>query len=187
MPDFDAASQSLTRFFRNQNVVETAHLVNGCAALADQQQRSHSADWLPTRGSEPHRPLRILPVIDGFVYSSLRGVAAIIFTASHSFGESGASFLRSRHASGITARAAEGTPLGGVAKRSTARLRAVAGASTLLGWGHGRRQKDLRRPLAALRMSAALAADGVGMEARRAETCHSRPSNEATPSKRKRE
>ena len=68
----------------------------------------------------------------------------------------GASFLRSRHASGITARAAEGTPLGGVAKRSTARLRAVAGASTLLGWGHGRRQNDLRRPLAALRMSAAL-------------------------------
>ena len=58
-----------------------------------------------------------------------------------------------------TARAAEGTPQGGVAKRSTARLRAVAGASTLLGWGHGRRRKDLRRPLAALRMSAALAAD----------------------------
>ena len=84
----------------------------------------------------------------------------------HSFGESGASFLRSRHASGITARAAEGTPIGGVAKRSTARLRAVAGASTLLGWGHGRRQNDLRRRLAALRMSAALAADGVGMEAR---------------------
>ena len=81
------------------------------------------------------------------------------YPSPHSFGESGASFLRSRHASGITARAAEGTPLGGVAKRSTARLRAVAGASTLLGWGHGRRQNDLRRLLAALRMSAALAAD----------------------------
>ena len=92
------------------------------------------------------------------------------YPSPHSFGESGASFLRSRHASGITARAAEGTPIGGVAKRSTARLRAVAGASTLLGWGHGRRQNDLRRLLAALRMSAALAADGVGIEARRAET-----------------
>ena len=38
-------------------------------------------------------------------------------------------------------------------------LRSGDGVSTLLCWGHGRRRKNLRRLLAALRMSAALAAD----------------------------
>jgi hypothetical protein len=36
--------------------------------------------------------------------------------------------------------------------------------------GHGVKKKDLRRPLAALRMSAACRPTGVGMEARKAET-----------------
>ena len=72
--------------------------------------------------------------------------------------------VRARHSFGAVMppaeqRAQRKAPDRGVAKRSTARLRAVAGASTLLGWGHGRRQNDLRRLLAALRMSAALAAD----------------------------
>lgn len=49
-------------------------------------------------------------------------------------------------------------------------LLSVDGAAALVYYaGHGRRRNDLRRPLAAPNV-AALAADGVGMEAGRAET-----------------
>ena len=81
--------------------------------------------------------------------------ATYLSCCGHSFGESGLVIPPEpsclRHNSARSGR----HPAGGVAKRSTARLRAVAGASTLLCWGYVATD-DVRRPLAALRIPAAL-------------------------------
>ena len=85
----------------------------------------------------------------------------ILLTWCHSFGESGASFLRSRHAHGMNSARSGRHPEGGVAQRSTARLRAVDWSEHVVTIEGQRNDTQRLAPLAALRRSAALDADRV--------------------------